>query len=202
MANTTTSQPPPPSARPVHSKLLRVIAVIILALIVLVGIAVLITWLVIKPKQLAYIIEARSVHNFNLNKDHLNASFDFVLRAHNPNCRVSVYYDSIDMSVAYEDQTIAFNTLEPFYQPRRNVTRLEARLEARDVALSKSLSGDLRLEKASGQVQLEVRVSARIRFKVGVLKLKHRTLRVLCSPVIVHVSSWKSFESTHCDLDF
>ncbi|KAJ4843844.1 hypothetical protein Tsubulata_042772 [Turnera subulata] len=196
----TAAQPQRPA--PASSRLFRLIAIVILALIVIVGLAVLITWLVLKPKQLAYSIENRSIHNFNIQNDHLNATFDFLLRAKNPNHKISVYYDLLEVSVAVDGQTLAFNTLEPFHQPRRNVTHLEAHLEARDVALSRSMSKNLRVSKASGDVDLDVRVRARIRLKVGIWKLKHRTLKVLCSPVLVHFSSWKTYDTTDCDIDY
>ncbi|OAY38107.1 uncharacterized protein At1g08160 [Manihot esculenta] len=201
MANSVSTQPPA-AATPGHSSLLRVIAMVILALIVLMGLAVLITWLIIKPKQLVYTIENGTVSNFNLNYNHLNASFDFKITVHNPNRRVSVYYDSFDVSLSYDDQTIAFNTLEPFHQPRRNVTQLETKVEARDAALSGGLSKDLRHEKQSGKIQLDVRIKARIRFKVGIWKTKHRTLRVLCPSVIAHFSSSKISQRTYCDIDY
>ncbi|KDP43950.1 hypothetical protein JCGZ_05417 [Jatropha curcas] len=202
----TTQQPAAATAqasgRPAHSKMLGIIAIVILTLIVLVGIAVLITWLVIKPKQIVYSVENGSINNFNLHYNHLNASFDFVIRAHNPNRRISIYYDSIEVSLSYDDQTIAFNTLEPFYQPRRNITQLEPKLEAREVALSNGLSRDLRLERRSGQFQLDVMLHARIRFKVGVLKLRHRTLKVLCPSVPVHFPSTKIAQRTYCDIEY
>ncbi|OAY51504.1 uncharacterized protein At1g08160 [Manihot esculenta] len=189
------------SATQTHSKLLRVMAMIILTLIFLLGLAVLITWIVIKPKQLVYTIENGSVSNFSLKYNHLSASFDFVIRARNPNRRISIYYDSIDVSLSYDDQTIAFNTLDPFHQPRRNETQLEAKLEARDAALSSGLAKDLKIEKSAGKVQLDVRIKARIRYKVGIWKSKHRTLRILCPSVMLHFSSSEVAQRTFCVIE-
>lgn len=200
---TSTTQPPPSQTiRPPQSRLLRIIAVVILTLIVLVGIAVLISWLIIRPKEITYSIEDGTINNFNLHNNHLNASFDFLIRAHNPNHRISIYYDSIDVSVLYDDQTLAFNTVEPFHQPRRNVTQVEAKIEARNVALSSGLAKDLRSEKSSRQLNLDVGIKARIRFKVGVLKMRHRTLRVICPCVPVHFSSSKISQRIYCDIDY
>ncbi|KAJ9699339.1 hypothetical protein PVL29_008103 [Vitis rotundifolia] len=183
-----------------RSKLLRLIAIIILALIVLVGLVVLIIWLVVKPKGLAYDIENGSIHGFSLSDNHLNATFDFVLRAYNPNRKVAIYYDSMQVSVAYDDQTVASNGVQPFFQRHRNVTRLEVQLVAQSLLLSGPVSKDLQRERSSGKVELEVRVKARIRFKVGTWKSKHRTLRVFCLPV-VHFSSHKDFGRTKCEID-
>ncbi|KAF5751583.1 hypothetical protein HS088_TW02G00598 [Tripterygium wilfordii] len=194
-----------PPAQPVMRQrgsfnLVRCIAIILLALIVIVGLAILITWLAIKPKKLDYTIEDGSVHDFNLNYNHLNGSFDFLIRAHNPNGKLSMYYDSIEVSLAYGHQTIAFNTLEPFHQPHKNVTRLRTNLVARDISLSQGAARDMRLDKASGEVEFYVKLKARIRYKVGAIKLRHQTLKVSCSPLL-HFSKYKTFERTYCDTD-
>ncbi|CAL1366965.1 unnamed protein product [Linum trigynum] len=200
-ANTTAQQQQGQAARP-KSSLLRLVIFAVVGLIVLLGLAVLIAWLIVKPKRLVYTIEDASIRNFNIQNDHLNSSFRFDFRAYNPNKRMSVYYDAVEVSTAFDGQTVAFNTLPPFHQPKRNVTVLEARLEARDVALSKSLSKDVRAQRADGQVKVNVRIRARIRFKVGVIKLRHQTVKVLCPAVPVSFRSGQTFQKTECDLDY
>ncbi|KAI5666450.1 hypothetical protein M9H77_16303 [Catharanthus roseus] len=200
MANQT---PAAPSSQPRRqsSSLLRIIAIILLSLIILVGLAVLIIWLSVKPRKLIYTIESASIHNYNLSHDLLNATFDFELRAYNPNTKLSIYYDRIETKVTYDDTTLAFNNLPPFYQPRKNVTRLGLNLVSKDVVLFPGISKNLRMEKNSGEIEVEVRVKAKVRFKVGIWKSNHRTLKLLCAPIMVHVSSSKIFDRTYCDID-
>ena len=104
----------PPSQPPRHSKILRYIAIVLLVLIVLVGLAVLITWLVIKPRRIVYTVEKASIKHYNLTKNQLNATFEFSIAASNPSSKISIYYDSIEASVEYDDQTIAFEVVDPF----------------------------------------------------------------------------------------
>lgn len=194
--------PPPPQNQvpPTHSKLVKAIAILLLALIVLVGVAVLTIWLTVKPRRLVYSIEDGSIHGFNLTNNRLNASFNFVLRAYNPNSKVSIYYDKVEVLVSYEDQTVAFNNVGAFFQPHRNVTRLGVNLVAHDVLMFGPVGRDLGLEKSSGEVEVEVKVKARVRFKVGVWRSKRRNLRVSCAPVVIYFSSSKGFERTLCDV--
>lgn len=96
---------------------------------------------------------------------------------------------------------MAFGSLQPFHQPHRNVTRLEAKLLARSVPLFGSISRDLRREKNSGEIEFGIFVNARVRFKVGSWKSGHRKLKVKCEPVLVHVGSTSHFQSTPCDVD-
>ncbi|XP_054813834.1 uncharacterized protein At1g08160-like [Prosopis cineraria] len=192
--------PPPPSRK--RSSLLRCIAIGILALVILLGIAVLITWLVLKPRGLVYTVENASIHNFNLtDANHLYANFDFTIRSYNPNSRVSFYYDSVEISAKYKDQTLATNGVQPFFQSHRNVTRLQVRLTSQTVALYGSMPKDLRLEKRSGDIELDVLMKARIRFKVRLWKSEERTMRIFCSPVLVHFSESKGFERVYCDVE-
>ncbi|XP_027933181.1 NDR1/HIN1-like protein 10 [Vigna unguiculata] len=184
------------------SNLLRYLAMVILALIIVVGIAVIIVWLVVKPKTLEYSVENAAIHNFNLtDANHLYANFDFTIRSYNPNSRVSIYYDTVEVSVRYEDQTLATNAVQPFFQAHKNVTRLHVGLTAQTVALYESVPKDLKLEKSSGDIELDVLVRARIRFKVGSWKSKHRVLRIFCSPVLVHFSKAKSFQRVPCEVE-
>ncbi|GMI97206.1 hypothetical protein like AT5G22870 [Hibiscus trionum] len=199
MANNTTQAPQQPVR---HFNLLRCVAIICLALIVLVGLAVLITWLAIRPKKLVYTLENGSLQNFNLkNNHHLNATFDFVLMAYNPNTRTSVYYDFMESAVSYKDQTLAFGTTDPFFQPHRDTTRVESRLVATNLALSPSTYKDLRREKSSGEIEVDVRFKSRIRFKVGIWKSKHRTLKIVCPSATLHLSWSKHFENVPCEVE-
>ncbi|XP_022152939.1 uncharacterized protein At1g08160 [Momordica charantia] len=186
---------PPPSGR---SRVLRCVALVLLALIVLVGLAVLIIWLTVRPKRLSYTVESASVQNFDLSNTQLNASFNFRVRAYNPNSRVSVYYDKILVTVGFGDQDLAYGTINPFYQPHKGVTRLDINPAAQNVPLYNSVSKDLGLEKAAGEMDLDLWIKAKIRFKVGIWKSGHQTLRIHCSPVIIYLSKSKPFNETTC----
>lgn len=196
--------------RPTHSKLIRLIAFVLLTLIVLVGLTVLIIWLTIKPKKLVYSIDDASIHNYNLTNDHhLYATYNFILRAYNPNKKASIYYDKIDIKVMYDDETLGAGTIDPFYQPRRNTTFLKPNLASHDLTLPGEIIKDLKVDRSSGQLELGVKLKARIRFKVGAWKSRHYRLKVSCAPVMVRFySSSKGFQKTitgfqrtMCDVD-
>ncbi|XP_060177814.1 NDR1/HIN1-like protein 3 [Lycium barbarum] len=132
--------------------------------------------------------------------DHLYGDFNFTLKAYNPNSRVSIYYDIIEVKLFYNSQQIAFNNAETFFQPRRNVTYLDLFLSAKDVALYGDVARGLKTERTSGAVQVEIKVRAKIRFKVGIWKSSHRKVKLSCSPS-VPVSSTKNSQTYPCDLD-
>ncbi|KAF3538808.1 hypothetical protein F2Q69_00019200 [Brassica cretica] len=162
----------------------------------------LITWLVTKPKKLHYSLENASVQNFNLTDDnHMSATFKLTIQSHNPNHRISVYYNSVEIYVKFKDQTLAFDTMEPFHQPRMNVTQIDDTLVAQNVAVSKSSGKDLRDQHSLGKIELEVYVKAKVRFKVAVWKSSHRTAHIKCSHATVYLSQSNKSLNSSCDAD-
>lgn len=179
----------------------KCIALILLTIIVIVGLTILVIWLSVKPRRPIYTIENASLHNYNMTKnDHLYGNFNFTLKAYNPNTRVSIYYDIIEVKLFYNSQQLAFNNAEPFFQPRRNVTYLDLFLSAKDVVLYGDIGRDLKTERTSGAIEVDLKVRVKIRFKVGIWKSRHRKLKLSCSPR-VPVSSTKNSQSYPCDLD-
>ncbi|GER42681.1 late embryogenesis abundant protein [Striga asiatica] len=196
-----TTSAPRPAARPRHSPLIRPILGALLSLIVLVGLAVLIAWLVVQPRKLRYTIGKGSISGYNLTRnDLLNANFQFVLRANNPNRRISLYYDKIDATVLYQDRVLSTNDVHPFYQPRRSVTHLDLYLTPKDAAVHGSVAKGLRMERAAGQIQVDLKIRAKIRMKVGVFKI-HRKLKAFCGSVTVLFNSTEGFKRVDCDVD-
>ncbi|XP_059311367.1 uncharacterized protein At1g08160-like [Lycium ferocissimum] len=193
--------PPAAPPRPPVS-LFRCIAISLLTLLIIVGIVVLIVWLVLRPRKMVYSIENSSIHDYNLtNINHLNAKFNFTIRAKNPNKRVSIYYDNIEVKLFFNSQPLAFNYVEPFYQPRRNVTHFDVSLPANDVALYGDIARDFKTERTGGSVEVQVKIRAKIRFKVGKWKSRHRKLRILCTPRVNFSNSKRNFKSFPCDVD-
>ncbi|KNA24550.1 hypothetical protein SOVF_014690 [Spinacia oleracea] len=177
-------------------------AIICLALIVLVGLAILITWLAIKPKKIQYSVDEGWIRDYNLNNSHLTSTFNFVIRTYNPNNKASIYYDKMDVKVYYRGQTVSSDGILPFHQPKKNVTRLMYQNTIKDVMLSSDSAQHLKLERTGGQVDLDIKIKAKIRFKVGLLKTRHYKLKVLCSPVVVNFPNDKRFQKTDCDVDY
>ncbi|GAB4859698.1 hypothetical protein Ancab_011177 [Ancistrocladus abbreviatus] len=188
-------------APPKIFNILTAIIMALLALIVIVGLVILVIWLVIKPKKLVYSIDEGSIKGYTLSNDHLDSTFNLVVRAYNPNHRVSVSYDRMEVAVSYGGQTVAYQEVAPFFQPHKNITRLRVDPTARYVALPAKTAQDLRLERTAGQVELDVRMKAKIRFKVGVWKSRHYKLKVLCSPVMINFNSPDKFQMTNCEVD-
>lgn len=153
-------------------------------IIVLLGLVALIAWLALRPQKPKYYLESGSVSQFQISKVGLvNSRVSFKITTRNPNKRVAIYYDKIDAFLLYDGQEIAWSSIAPFFQGHKNTTSLHTALSGYFVPLDAGSSRDLKLEHSSGNVDVDLTLYARIRFKRGSFKSKHYTLRVKCRHV-------------------
>ncbi|KAH6772714.1 hypothetical protein C2S52_004476 [Perilla frutescens var. hirtella] len=181
----------------------RFMAVVSVVLIIITIIIVITIWLAVQPKQLIYSIEHSSINGYNYTSGgRLNATFHCLLRSKNPNKRVSFYFDKIDVRATYYDKELFVGgKVDPFYQPVRNVTDLEVDVAANGTVVAGSKAAeDLRMERASGNAKLEVKINGKIRMKIGVFKVR-RTVRARCGPYDVPFSESMGFKRTTCDTE-
>jgi hypothetical protein len=192
------------SGRARQMAVLRCLIAALVVTILLAGFVVLIIWLVVQPKPIDYTITRASVRHFNVTPGAtVNATFYLTLAADNPNRRVSMRYDLVEFRVLYGDSAqLAVADLPAFRQPRRNETRLDVRAVARSVPVSAQALRELEHDRAAGEVAVDVRMRARVRFKVGGVWSRHYALQALCSPVVIGLTpaSARSFRSVPCDV--
>ncbi|KFK43129.1 hypothetical protein AALP_AA1G084000 [Arabis alpina] len=190
-----TNQPPPRRTQPqplprrgLNPVLCCIIALVLLGL--LVGLAVLITYLTLRPKRLVYTVEAASVQDFAIaNDDHISAKFNYVIKSYNPEKHVTVRYHSMHISTAHHNQSVAHKVISPFKQRPKNETRIQTQLVSHNVALSKFNAKDLRGEKSKGTIEMEVFVTARVSYKTWIFRSRRRTLKAACRPIMINVTS-------------
>jgi len=195
------------SGRARRVAVLRCLVAALVVTILLAGLAALIFWLVVRPKPIDYTVTGAMVRHFNVTPPPdatANATFYLTLAADNPNRRVSILYEWVEFRVLYGEaaQLAVEDAPAPFRKPHRNETRLEVRAVARSVPVGEQTARELRHDLAAGQVGVDVRMRARVQFKVGGVRSRRYDLQAFCSPVVIGLapSSARSFQSVPCDV--
>jgi len=194
-----------------HARRVAVLRCIVASMVVtvlLAGLAVLIFWLVVRPKPIDYAVTHAAVRHFNVTPPPgaatVNATFYLTLAARNPNRRVSILYEWVEFRVLYgESAQLAVQDAPAFLQPRRNETRLDVRAVARSAPVGEQAARELRHDLAAGgAVGVDVRMRARAQFKVAGVRSRRYSLEAFCSPVVVGLSpsAARSFQSVPCDV--
>ncbi|XP_052197271.1 NDR1/HIN1-like protein 10 [Diospyros lotus] len=168
---------------------LRRLLVIVIALFVIFGSVFFIVWLVVRPRLPEVRIDSVALSNFNLSSSLFTGNWDVRFTVRNPNHKMTLYYDHIDSSILYLTEALAETTVPPFAQGTKNQTSMRATFAAASTYLDKSVVDHMNGERAKGNVNFNVRMFARVRFKAGAWRARQRFLRVFCGDLPVGLSS-------------
>ncbi|KFK25034.1 hypothetical protein AALP_AA8G058100 [Arabis alpina] len=188
--------------------ILSIIFNILITLAILAGIAALIIWLIFRPNAIKFHVTDAKLTTFTLdptNNLRYNLDLNFTIR--NPNRRIGVYYDQINVNGYYGDQRFGNGNVSPFYQGHKNTTVFGSKLEGQSLVL---LSGgerkDLDEDLKSGIYRIDAKLRLRVRFKFGLVKTWRFKPKIRCEIKVpisnVNTTSGFVFQRTKCDVDF
>lgn len=178
---------------------------IIISIVVVVGIAALVLWLIYRPQKMKVQVSGASLTQFNLtNGKILNYNLTLDLEFRNPNKKIGLYYDRLEASAFYQGERFKSVMLPAFYQGHRNTTNLEAVFEGQSyIALDRDDLWEFDVDKSAGFFEIDFEIYARIRFKIGSLKTNRYKPKFKCelSLPLANVSPLR-FVGATCDVDF
>uniref|UniRef100_A0A1D1ZK44 Uncharacterized protein At1g08160 n=1 Tax=Anthurium amnicola TaxID=1678845 RepID=A0A1D1ZK44_9ARAE len=166
---------------------LRRLIIIGISVLLLVGFATFILWLVLRPHLPEFAVTSASVSSFRLSAStQLSADFNLTLSVRNRNKKMGIFYDRVQAAVFYRQDPIAGTSLPPFYQGKGDSTVLPARL----AAVAEYVDPDLTKDRAvAGAVDFDVKVMAWVRFRAGVWRTRRHVMRVFCGDVRIGFSN-------------
>lgn len=177
---------------------------ILAIIIILLGVAVLVLYLVLEPKTPQFSVTGATISTFNVTTQpilasnaspgaslYLNADVTFVVQAQNPNKKIGIFYDAVDVTLFYEGAEIGAGSIPAFYQGHQSTASLDLRMKGEDVALTPSIGLDLQtsLQSDGGSISLEARTIAQVRIKVGSWKSRDSKFEVDCDVQISNPSA-------------
>nr|AFK38030.1 unknown [Lotus japonicus] len=208
----------PPSGQPRQSHhrgrscfccLFGVLWKILITLIVLVGLAVLIFYLIVQPRPFKFYVNEAKSTQFDYTNNTLRYNMALNFTARNPNKKLSIYYDKVEALAYYEDSRFASDDvithLNSFRQYKKSSSPMSATFSGERVML---LDSDQLLElskdKSAGVYDIFVRLNFRIRFRLGDLISGDYKPKVKCDLKVPFSNNATStfFAVTKCDVDF
>ncbi|KAG6544391.1 hypothetical protein Mapa_014225 [Marchantia paleacea] len=180
----------------------------LVALIFAVGIAVLVFFLVVHPKAPKYNVKDVKLATFSVSpsssdpsKYVLNALTLYEVEARNPNQKIGIYYDAINIDVLSEGVSIGAGDIPSFYQGHKNTTVITGDLSASDVPLESTVGQALQSAQSVGRIPLYVTVDVRARIKIGAWKSPHFWVHVRCNVAVnPDVANGSQVVSKQCEV--
>ncbi|KAJ7959436.1 Late embryogenesis abundant protein [Quillaja saponaria] len=130
---------------------------------------ILLIWLILRPSKPQFSLKQVDIYLLNLSDPHLlNSSIQLTLLSKNPNQKVGIYYDELQVYAAYKGQQITVDTnLPPFYQGHEENNLLTASLIGSGLPVAPSFGYEVGRDQTAGRLILNLKANGRLRWKVG-----------------------------------
>ncbi|XVE61407.1 hypothetical protein DITRI_Ditri06bG0037200 [Diplodiscus trichospermus] len=146
----------------------RLIACLLVTLLIVL-ITILLIWAILRPSKPSFILQDTTVYAFNASiPNFLTSNFQITLSSRNPNDRIGIYYDRLDVYATYRNQQITLRTrIPPTYQGHNEINVWSPFIYGNMVPIAPDNSVTLRSEQAAGTVFVIIKIDGRVRWKVG-----------------------------------
>ncbi|KAK4386670.1 hypothetical protein Sango_2537600 [Sesamum angolense] len=159
----------------------KLVCAIFLFLLFLVGIITFILWLSLRPHRPRFHVEEFSIPAFAQGGGPETAQIIYNATARNANQNMGVHYDTMQLTVFYQDQNIGgMPFLPPFYQEPKNTTIIAGQLGGDTLRVTSQLWQQILADRARGQVVFRFEITSIIRFKISTWDSKRHTMHANC----------------------
>ncbi|KAM6547721.1 hypothetical protein CsatB_019397 [Cannabis sativa] len=152
-----------------REKLIRRICAGFLIFLFIVLVLVLLIWAILQPSKPRFILQDVTVYAFNTTvPNFLTSNFQVTISSRNPNDKIGVYYDRLDVYGVYHNQQITYRTrIPPTYQGHKDVNVWSPFVYGNLVPVAPFNSMALTQDQANGAVMIMFKADGRVRWKVG-----------------------------------
>ncbi|XP_038897659.1 uncharacterized protein LOC120085632 [Benincasa hispida] len=156
-------------------------------LLIFLGIATLIIFLVVRPRNPLFDIPNASLSTIYFDApEYLNGDFTVLINFTNPNHRVDLRYENADIELFFGDRLIATQAIQPFSQRKKEVRLQPVHLISSLVFLPQNFGLVLRRQVQNNKVVYNIRGTFRVKASLGIIHysywLHSRCQLVMTSP--------------------
>ncbi|CAL5344214.1 unnamed protein product [Camellia sinensis] len=161
-------------------------------------------WLILHPSKPEFSLKEADLYQLNLTAPlpHLlNSSIQFTLLSKNPNKKLGIYYDELQVYASYKGQQITVGTsLPPFYQDHDESNLLAGSLTGTGLPAGPSFGYELGRDRAAGKLVMSLKMNGRLRWKVGTWVSGRNRFNANCVAVVDFRTSGQlsSKQGTQC----
>ncbi|CAN6439083.1 unnamed protein product [Victoria cruziana] len=186
-------------------KLYRRLFAGLMAFIIVVLFLILMIWLILRPTKPSFVLQDANIMEFRLSSpNQLTSRMQVTVASHNPNGRVGIYYDRLEVYASYMGQQITLRTvLPPTYEGHHDADVWSPFLLGPSVPISPYLAASLEHAHDYGVGPFSIRIDGRLRWKVGSWTSGHYHIHVECDAYLSFSgsSAHTVFPSSNCYTD-
>ncbi|XP_010493295.1 PREDICTED: NDR1/HIN1-like protein 12 [Camelina sativa] len=160
----------------------------LLGLIVVAAFVVFLVWAILHPHGPRFVLQDVTINDFNVSQpNYLTSNLQVTVSSRNPNDKIGIFYDRLDIYASYRNQEVTIARLLPTtYQGHLEVTVWSPVLIGTAVSVAPYLSPALDEDFMAGLVLLNIKIDGWVRWKVGSWVSGSYRLHVNC-PAYINV---------------
>ncbi|EEF38597.1 conserved hypothetical protein [Ricinus communis] len=141
----------------------------IITLAVIVLVVIFFIWLILQPHKPRFILQDATVNALTFSgTNFLTSNIQVTLSTKNPNERIGIYYEKLDIYASYRNQQMTLGTQLPrSYQGHKDITIWSPFLYGNSVPMSPYLASALNEDLDAGAVLVNIKVDGYLKWKVG-----------------------------------
>jgi hypothetical protein len=146
----------------------------------------LITWAILQPKKPQFVLQDATVYALNVSAPNfVSTTISLTISSRNPNDKIGIYYDQLDVYANYQNQQITYYTaIPPTYQGDDDVNVWSPYIVGTNVPVAPYNGMSLGQDEADGAITLMIKINGRVRWKVGTVTTGDYHLYVTCPALI------------------
>lgn len=147
----------------------RHIVIGILAVIITILVVIFLVWIVLQPHKPRFILQDTTIYGLNLSDPNfLSSNMQVTISTKNPNDKIGIYYEKLDIYASYHNQQITLATeLPPTYQGHNDVSVWSPFLYGDAVPVSPYLAVSINQDVNAGVLLFNIKINGKLKWKVG-----------------------------------
>ncbi|KAK6145741.1 hypothetical protein DH2020_022561 [Rehmannia glutinosa] len=153
----------------------------------------LIIWAILQPKKPRFTLQDATIFTLNVSAPNvISTTVQVTINSRNPNSRIGVYYDKLDVYANYHNQQITYYTvIPPVYQGHKDVNVWSPFIYGNNVPVAPYNGIALSQDQSSGGIRMTIKINGRVKWKVGTFVSGRYHLHVSC-PVYIPLGNSKN----------
>ncbi|KAK1397254.1 VAMP protein SEC22 [Heracleum sosnowskyi] len=164
----------------------RVFATIFVILFILL-LTFLIIWAILQPKKPRFILQDATIYAFNVTAvpNLLTSNFQVTVTSRNPNSKIGIFYDKLDIFATYRSQQITYyTTILPTYQGHKDTNVWSPFIYGNSIPVAPYNGAALSQDQSNGDIWLMIKINGKVKWKVGSFTSGHYNIHVTCPAYI------------------
>ncbi|XP_071723889.1 NDR1/HIN1-like protein 12 [Rutidosis leptorrhynchoides] len=147
----------------------RLIFAALLAFIIIILFIIFLVWAILRPTKPRFLLQDATIYAFNVTPPNfLTSNIQVTISTRNPNGRIGIFYEKLDIYASYRNQQVTLATEIPrTYQGHKDIAIWSPFLYGNSVPISPYFAGSLSQDQSAGLILLSVKIYGKVKWKVG-----------------------------------